>query len=90
MQRQTTKTNTWSSTGAYTWTAPAGVTEVLIEVGDSTTPQLYVGAFVISVVPNTSYVLTINSTEVLFRTPNTLGSVFSWTGGDYLKVTWVE
>lgn len=68
---------------------PAGVTEVTVQPidnsGNPTQPSS-----TISVVPNTNYVITINSSTWAFNNPNTLGSIFTWSDGSNLLITWTE
>lgn len=73
------------------WTAPAGVTQVLIQPCDSTGANLYSTCPTpVTVVPNTNYVITINSASTVFNNPNTFGSLFNWTGTGYIKIIFVE
>ena len=68
---------------------PAGVTEITVQPVDSSGNPTQPSS-TISVVPNTNYVITINSGSYSFNNPNTLGSIFSWTASSNLLITWTE
>ncbi len=68
---------------------PAGVTEITVQpVNSSGVPTQ--ASSTITVVPNTSYVITINSSSYSFNNPNTLGSLFTWSASSNLLITWTE
>lgn len=71
------------------WTAPAGITEVLIMPCDSSGVTA-VSPQPITVVPNTTYTITINSSTYVFGNPNTFGSLYTWSGSGYLSIIFVE
>lgn len=77
-----------NSVGTFDWTCPAGVTTVFLQAMQGTTK--YGPIREIAVVPDTTYTITINSTSFLVNTPNTFGSLFSWTGGGRLAIIWSE
>jgi len=80
---------------SQSWTAPAGVTSVLLIPITNAGAPVGPGELVI-VVPNTSYVVTMNDTWTSSSTgQNTFGSVYGWTGGtlsnnDGILISWVE
>jgi len=83
--------NTFFSTGQVNndFVCPAGVTQILIQP----TNDLGVATSIpnpLTVVPNTTYVVTINSTTYAFGTQNTFGALYSWAGGGFVKITFVE
>lgn len=71
------------------WTCPAGVTEVTIQPIDSSVNPTQASSTV-TVVPNTTYISVINSSSYSFNNPNTLGSIFTWSGSSNLLITWTE
>lgn len=84
--QQSRLTSTLLSSGS--WVCPAGVTEVMVTpllAGDFTQPTK-----TISTIPNTTYILTIVSGSYQTNNPNSLGSIFKWTLGDELVLSWVE
>jgi hypothetical protein len=83
----------FASTGSsQTWTAPAGVTSILITFGDRTVgTTMRIPSFPITVVPNATYVFTINQTGYTsYGSPNTFGSLFSWLGANRIYIQWIE
>ena len=84
----TYKTTTDST---ISWTAPAGVTEVVITPVYSTSTSTGQGEpRAVTVVPNTTYNVTINSSSFALNSANTLGSIYTWTGGGSITIRWVE
>lgn len=70
----------------YNWTCPAGVTEITISPtgGYPSTPRN------VTVVPGTTYLVTIINGVFNLNNPNTFGSLFSWTNAPDIKITWLE
>jgi hypothetical protein len=73
-----------------TWTAPAGVTEIIVVPGYSPYDLRISSGRTISVTPNTTYSLTVNSSAFAINNPNSFGSVFYWSGSGTLYIAWVE
>lgn len=77
------------STGSFNWVCPAGVTEILIQPTDSNGVATSIPN-PLTVVPNTTYSVTINSSSYVFGTQNTFGALYSWAGGGFVKIIFVE
>jgi hypothetical protein len=94
MQRQTTITRT----NSQSWTAPAGVTRIVVipQGFTSNADAAAIPPTILTVVPNTSYLVTISTSwPSSVASLNTLGGIYSWTGGSSsggakLSITWVE
>jgi len=78
-------------TPGNSWTCPAGVTEVLIQVvSTGTGTTIYTEPIRVEVVPNTTYAITINNTGFVINNANTFGSLYTWTGSGFIELIWVE
>jgi len=91
MDRITQNSFIFTSIGSGSWTCPAGVTQVILTIGPAfvaTNTQSF--TVLLTVVPNTTYTITINGTSNLTNaTQNSFGS-FVWSGGSSLYLRWVE
>lgn len=85
----TTKSSSYILNLPLSWTAPAGVTEVMIQPVDASGNVLGISRTV-TVVPNTTYIINITSSNFAANNPNSLGTIFYWTGSSNLKISWVE
>ena len=93
MQRIVNRNIDFTSTGSgQSWTAPAGVTQILVMFGSRTdATNIAISPMAVEVTPNTTYTFTINQTGYTsYGTPNTFGSLFSWLGADRIYLQWVE
>ncbi len=79
-----------NSVSTFNVTIPAGISVIFVQVMQGTSDFGYIRS--LDVVPNTTYVLTIVSTAAAgaVNNPNTLGSLFSFTGGGRLEIYWTE
>ena len=73
-----------------TWVAPSGVTQIVVQPCDSLGTTYSGCSSSLTIVPDTSYTVTINTSSYTFGTVNTFGSIYQWTGSGYLKITFVE
>lgn len=94
-----TTTATFPTTGTTSWTAPAGVTTIIITPGRSSTGTgLATGGVgtVLTVVPNTTYTIVIGSGTA--TNPSTFGAIYSvaigglsnGSSGIPLTLTWMD
>lgn len=75
--------------GSGSWTAPAGISRIFIT--PTTSGGVTIGASnVVSVTPNTTYTITINSATWSVNNANTFGSIFTWSGSNSVSIMWVE
>jgi len=70
------------------WLAPAGVSQISISIMSGSTELSCTK--LVTVVPNTTYAITINNAAYTINNANTFGSVFVWTGSGTIKLSWVE
>lgn len=69
------------------WTCPAGVTKVMIQTVSF--GFLYHQPIMVDVTPNTTYTYTfVGSMDP--GDSNTLGSIFTWAGGEYLEIWYLD
>jgi len=83
----------FTTTGSgQSWTAPAGVTDITIMLGDRTNAaNIWIQPVALTVVPGTTYTFTINDLAYgSIGSPNTFGSLFSWKGANRIYLQWVE
>ena len=71
------------------WTAPAGVTEIMLQPCNSSGNAIS-SPKIVTVTPNTTYTITINNSSFALNNANTFGALFSWTGSGYIQLQWVE
>lgn len=93
MERIVNRNVDFTATGSgQSWTAPAGVTEILVMFGDRTNAaNIFIAPMVVTVVPNTTYTFTINQTGyTAYNNSNTFGSLFTWVGANRIYLQWVE
>lgn len=76
-------------TTSTSFIVPAGVTEVLVQPIDGTGVPVQTSS-TITVIPGMTYSITINSTSWVYNNPNTLGSIYSWSGSPGVILTWIE
>jgi hypothetical protein len=79
-----------TQTSNSSWTCPAGVTEVTLMPSDSSAVPTGLPVRVVTVTPNTTYTITINSTTYSLGSANTFGSLYSWSASTHLTMIWVE
>ena len=87
---QFAKFNAASPTFTTSWTAPAGVTQVQITILPTSGSGTKSVGNILTVVPNTTYTITINSSSYVLNNSNTFGSLFTWTGSNAIQLNWVE
>ena len=78
-----------STTIDYNFVVPTGVTELILTPCDTNgVPKN--ASRTITVVPNTSYAITINSSTFVLNNANSFGTLFYWTNTASLLISWVE
>ena len=77
--------------GVPSWVCPAGVTSVTVVPVDTTSGgATNCNPTIVTVVPNTTYTITVLDSTYNLGSLNTFGAVYSWTGTDQLLIIWGE
>ena len=74
------------------WTAPPAVTTCTLAPCNSTGQSLLQSYICNTIVPNTSYAITIVGAGAFSPSvaPSSFGFLFTWTGTTHIKISWIE